>query len=75
MPLTSILRHLPVALLAATLTLACGPKNSGGDMSGSSGAASSGSTNGTQECSPGDTKVGEGRLQRLRLLGSGHVGL
>jgi hypothetical protein len=44
MPLTSILRHRPTALLAATLTLGCGPKNNGGDPGGSSGAASSGST-------------------------------
>ena len=59
MPLTSILRHHYAALLAATLTLACGPKNSG-DPGGSSDGSSGPSTTGPQECTPGDTKFGEG---------------
>ncbi len=55
MLLTSTFRHLPAALLAATLTLACGPKNGSGDTDAVSDS-SGGSTTVAEECTPGDTK-------------------
>ncbi|WAS90648.1 hypothetical protein [Nannocystis punicea] len=68
------LRQLPAAVLAALVTLACGPK-SGGDDTGSTatgthstdagstgtGTGSTGATStDVQECTPGDSKSGEG---------------
>ena len=59
MNLASTLRHLPAALLAATVTIACGPKN-GSDDAGAGSESSSGGTTVTAECTPGDTKSGDG---------------
>lgn len=62
MHLASTLRHLPAALLAATLTLACGPKNTGddaGDSTGDTSSASSGGTTGAQQCTPGDIMMSD----------------
>ncbi|MBA3549643.1 MAG: hypothetical protein H0T76_24460 [Nannocystis sp.] len=62
MNLASTFRHLPAALLAATLAFACGPKDGGGDTdtAADSSGGSSGSTTVAEQCTPGDTKSGEG---------------
>lgn len=67
MQLTSLMRHLPAATLAALVALACEPKDGGGSGTDGSGTTAPGSTSagstGPQECAPGDMKSGEGDCQ------------